>query len=231
MQASNTVNIAHTLFPEAIGGIMICGYEWGWPIQDQKKYSAEEPKIDLSAGCTFANKEKCYGLDARAWRYDNRIIKWFSLWGNPLNRDAPGGFEKSIVQTNWCNTQAHSMSNVDIWEKLTNQDQVENFIAHIGHFRPRLILFMGTQLIRALQHPPVMDRFVAICGNVTTSLRHEKKQTAGRKFKVWFQDFQNCQVVGLPHPSSARGLTDDYIAQFGGEIGQLIHRHERKLLD
>ena len=204
---------------------MVCGYECGEPKKDQIKYAIKAPVIDFDAGCTFANKEKCYGPDARTWRYDNRVIKWFSLWGHSLNRIDPRGFEKSIVQTNWCNTQAHSMKNVDYRKKLTDPIQIENFIAHVDYLRPRLILFMGTQLIHALQHPPVMDRFTAICGNIVTPLHPEKKQTKGRNLNVWFQSFYNCQVVGLPHPTGARGLSDDYVALFRDEIGQLIN-HE-----
>ena len=93
------LNIAHSEFPEQQGGLMICGYEWGGGEEEGEGVS--EPQIDWSANCTFANKDLRYGPAALGWRYDNRIKKWFDMWGCPLNHDDPGEFEKSIIQTNW----------------------------------------------------------------------------------------------------------------------------------
>ncbi len=97
------LNIAHSEHPQQQMGLMICGYEWGYSKEDQaKEENGEGNNFNKDAGSTFANKEVCYGPDALNWKYDNNIKKWFAMWGHPL-QNPPGDFERSIIQTNWCN--------------------------------------------------------------------------------------------------------------------------------
>lgn len=195
---------------------MICGYEWGGG--DEETEGGNEPQIDEVVECTFANKDLRYGSAALGWPYDKRIKKWFEMWGHPLNHDNPGDFEKSIIQTNWCDTQNPGM-NGD-YTALWNPAQVDNFLSHCKHFSPRLILLMGSRLIDALQHPSTLEQFEAIAGKCTKGRHTVQKPSRFRRFKIGFQAFERCDVVCLPHPSASRGLSDDYIALFNEEIGQ-----------
>jgi hypothetical protein len=204
-------------------GLMICGYEWGYSKEDQKlDESDEECFYNKDAITTFSNKSPMYGDKAFSWRYDNRIIKWFDMWGHPLNRDELGGdFEKSIIQTNWCDTQAYKI-NLNYYHKLTNSRQVDNFIHHIKIFEPSLILFMGSEIIDILQDKNVLNDFCKIMGNTKGKPHKIQKPFEGRSFKIGFQEFDRCKIVSMPHPSSSRGLSDGYMSLFSDEISRLI---------
>lgn len=205
-------------------GILICGYEWGFSQEDQRAFAEGNPPpfFDKDATTTFSNKAPAHGRRALAWRYDKRIHKWFELWGHPLNRDGLGGhFEKCIVQTNWCNTEGHHIEG-NYYGKLTDSVQLDNFLFHISELDPALILFMGSAMIDVLQQPSVLHGFVRIVGPETSPLRKIQKSFKGRRFHVGFQSFRRCDIVSLPHPSSSRGLSDEYIALFAQEISGLI---------
>ena len=212
------LNIAHSEFPEQQGGLMICGYEWGGGEEEGEGVS--EPQIDWSANCTFANKDLRYGPAALGWRYDNRIKKWFDMWGCPLNHADPGGFEKSIIQTNWCDTQNPQM-NGD-YSRLSEPEQVKNFLNLIKRFSPNLILFMGSKLIDALHNPSTFKQFQEISGKCTRPINFVQKNYDGRKFKVGFEKFEWCDVVCFPHPSSSHGLSDEYISLFNDDMKERI---------
>lgn len=218
-------NIGNSIFPgiNDKNGLMICGYEWGFSEADQKLYeSGEEVFFDKNAITTFSNKSPAHGERAFTWKYDKRVVKWFGLWGHPLSRDGLGGiFEKLILQTNWCNTEGYKIEE-NYHKKLTNQEQIENFISHIKEFEPSLILFMGSEIINILQDPSVKQRFEEILGLSESPPIKVQKPYSDRQFKIGFQKFGKCQVISLPHPSSSRGLKDDYIQMFAPEIGQFI---------
>ncbi len=204
-------------------GIMLCGYEWGFSKEDQKLFeSGQEVYFNKNAMTIFSNKSPAHGERAFKWRYDNRVIKWFEIWGHPLSREGLGGdFEKCIIQTNWCNTEGHKI-NGNYFQKLTMPEQIDNFIFHIKTFEPRLIFFMGSQMINILQNQMVLERFCGIMGEPASSPLIIQKPFPGRRFKIAFQEFKKCNVVSMPHPSSSRGLSDEYILLFKEEIGGLI---------
>ena len=135
------LNIGNSIFPGLNDkqGLMICGNEWGFSEEDQRMVSSgNEIFYDKDAVTIFPNKSPAHGERAFSWRYDNRIIKWFSLWGHPLSREALGGdFEKCLIQTNWCNTEGHKI-NENYYHKLTNAEQLENFISHTKALEPSL---------------------------------------------------------------------------------------------
>lgn len=230
---TNELNLANSIFPGLNDkrGILICGYEWGFSQADQRLHAEGNPApfFDKGAKTTFSNKTPAHGDRALAWRYDNRIHRWFDLWGHPLNRDGLGGvFEKCIVQTNWCSTEGHHIE-CSYHAKLSDPLQVENFIFHTAELDPALIMFMGSTMIDVLQYPTVLSRFTKIAGSQISSLQKVQKEFSGRRFFVGFQSFKRCSVVSLPHPSSSRGLSDNYIALFANEIGSLISsvRHDK----
>lgn len=223
------LNIAHSRFNDQIGGLMICGYEWGYSKKDQgDDAKGVDNNINFDAGCTFANKDLCYGQKALGWRYDNNIIKWFGLWGHPLNREYPSAFEKSLVQTNWCDSLNPSMGGVDYFAKLTVPNQIDNFIYHVDYFRPRVIMFMGSVMIKTLQHKPVIERFESIMGPRINEPKPVLKSFTGRRFNIWLQSFNQCEVICLPHPSGSRGLSDAYIAMYKDNVGELLTRYKHE---
>lgn len=206
-------------------GIMICGYEWGYPKKDQFddengiKGLGDGEKIEVA----FSSKSLHFGDRALSWKYDQKLIKWFKIWGHELKSPEAGAFEKCIIQTNWCDTINNSMEG-SYWNKLLAENQVRNFIFHVEKLRPRLIIFCGSQLIRCLQDKKVIDPFISIFGPIRTKLQFNQKEFPGRKFKIGFQQFENCDIVCLPHPSGSHGLSDDYIALFSDAIGQKIQQ-------
>lgn len=223
-------NIGNSLFPEFndSNGIMLCGYEWGYSKADQK-YDEENPNEvadNQDVQHTFSNKAAFFGPKALNWKYDQTIIKWFELWGHQLNQD--GSFEKCILQTNWCNTQDHRITE-NYWEKLLAPEQITNFINHIELLKPKLILFFGSQIIKILQSDKVLPRFQQTMGKITEPLVFDTKSYDGRKFNVAFQSFENCKIVCLPHPRCGQyGLSDDYIGLFSPEIGKLFQEFKEK---
>jgi hypothetical protein len=156
---------------------------------------------------------------------------WFELFGHKLNRTGNGGdFEKCILQTNWCNTQDNKVQG-NYWNKLLANDQVENFIEHLAHFRPKLIFFFGSELIKILQSDKVLPKFKDIMGCQVSALQLKTKPFDKRAFKIGFQSFASCDIVCFPHPSSTRGLSDRYIELFASEVGLLIENYKKYKFD
>ncbi len=219
------LNIGNSIFHgfNDKNGLMICGYEWGFSEEDQKLVeSGEDIFYEKDAVTIFSNKSPAHGKRAFAWRYDRRIVKWFELWGHRLSREALGGdFEKCIIQTNWCNTDGHKITD-NYFQKLTNPEQLDNFISHLKAFEPSLIFFMGSEMINILQSPKVLERFSDVMGPPMAKPDIVQKPFSGRRFKIGFQQFEKCNVISMPHPSSSRGLKDDYISLFTDEIASLI---------
>ena len=221
---TNDLNIANTIFPgfNDRRGIVLCGYEWGFSKQDKKDWEEGNISAPLEAEAIFSNKALRYGERALTWRYDNRILKWFELWGHPLSRVNLGGaFEKCIAQTNWCRTQNYEMDR-DYYSKLTEKSNAENFLHHINALEPAVLIFFGSVMIDALQAPLIKTRFSELMGKEVAPLSRVQKDYPGRRFRVGFQSFERCDVVSFPHPSSSRGLSDGYIALFNTEMSRLI---------
>jgi hypothetical protein len=215
------ISIAHTEYAEQHGGLMICGYEWGYSKADQEADEQPPPATTpLEAECTFANKDARFGAAALGWRYDSTIKRWFDLWGHPLNRSMPGQFERSIFQTNWCNSMNHSMEGD--YSRLLAPENAQNFASHVRHFSPSVILLMGNQLFPAIHNPSVFGEIVPIMGEPVGAPIVVQKPFDGRRFKLSFQSFSRSEVVCLPHPSSSRGLSHAYIELFTPEVGQIL---------
>lgn len=223
---SDTYNIGNSIFHgfNDKNGIFLCGYEWGYSKKDEEEdrisTQFDDPNCDVVFA--FSNKETRYGSKAKYWKYDQRIIQWFELWGHPLRRDGMvGDFEKCLLQTNWCNDQNHHIDS-DYYTKLLDEQQIENFILHVRHFKPKLILLFGSKIIDILQNEKVLPRFKEIMGEIVVDLYKLQKDADGRQFNIGFQDFEKCKIVCLPHPTGSHGLQNDYIQLFNSEIGELI---------
>ena len=210
-------------------GIMLCGYEWGGGDEDvaSEEVHADPSKV-ANLGVVFSNKGLFYGNAAETWPYDKKIREWFRIWGHELRRDALGGdFEKCLLQTNWCNTQAPNMKGVDYRTKLLAPAQVANFIDHVKRFEPRVLMFFGSLMGRLLNTASVAPQFKEIVGPEVKALRYEKLPFDGRRFNVGFQTFERCHVVSLPHPTGSHGLSTNYIDLFTPKIGEVISDFKR----
>lgn len=89
---------------------------------------------------------------------------------------------------------------------------------------------MGSQLIYALQSAEVLDRFKAIMGEVTSPLEIRQKPFDGVRFKFGFQSFENWTVIGMPHASGSRRLSDEYICYFKEDIAPILEEYRAGLL-
>jgi hypothetical protein len=212
-------NVGNTIFKgyNDKEGIMLCGYEWGFSKKDQETAkNNQEENIDLQQiETSFPNKINIF---KEKWPYDERIVKWLKLWGHPLKRDN-GEFEKTILQTNWCNTQGYKFDGNKYNRLLSCKD---NFLAHVKEFKPKVIIFFGSEMIEVLNNPEVKKEFEKILGKETKPLKHIQKDFPGKRFKIGFQSFENCEVVSFPHPSGTIGLSDDYIKLFKDEMDQIL---------
>lgn len=224
----NDLNLGNSIFPgfNDHNGLMICGYEWGCSKKDEEdrnKGLYQEPQAKIE--CTFANKARRFGKRAWKWRYDNTIKKWFSLWGFPLDDDELGGsFEKSITQTNWAYTDGN---HIDDYGKFITVDQINNFIHHVEQLCPKIIIFIGSRLINYLNRHDVLPRFQQVMGEITDPHHYVQKPFNGKRLKIHFQKFEHCQIVCLPH-TSARGLTDSYIALFQPEMTKILSTYKQE---
>lgn len=208
-------------------GLMLCGYEWGYNKAD-KKFSEDNGQHDLSKPCTYSNKSMRYGEVAHTWAYDKRIKKWFASWGHPLNEGGVDGFgddfDKSITQTNWSNDWGNSVNN---YEKFLSDEQIDNFLFHIQELQPKVLIFMGSKLINYLQNNKVKNRFMDIVGQELEGKTLVQKPFDGKRFKVYFQKFENCQVICFPHASGSRGLSDEYIKLYQTEMNQILSQYKQ----
>ena len=202
-------------------GIMICGYEWGLSQEDIKngRKPINEPIDVQHLNTTFSNK---INVEGDSCRYDERIIKWFELWEHPFGRHN-GDFEKCIIQTNWCPTQANNMHDTDINEKLKNCK--DNFLCHIEELQPKIIFFMGSAMIDVLNDPKIKTEFEKIMGKEIKPLQKLQKKFNGKQFYIGLQSFEKCDIISLPHPTGTIGLSDDYIALFKDEIKPILDKY------
>ena len=220
------LNLGNTIF-EGFNdkeGIMLCGYEWGFSKKDRERFKKAELQEfgDIQElNTSFSNKINVF---LESFPYDERIIKWFGLWGHPLERDN-GPFEKCIIQTNWCDTQNQNMHNVNRHKKLLKCK--DNFLLHARKLMPRIIIFFGSDMIKVLNNSEVKNEFEEISGKENSKLKILQKELGNRRrFKVGFQSFENCEIISLPHPSGSHGVSDDYIALFKKEIGPILEKYK-----
>jgi len=215
-----SLNVGNSIFKEFNDkeGIMICGYEWGLPKENMKNDKQNNETDIQSLMISFPNKINIF---KKNYPYDERIIKWLKLWGHPFNRNN-GNFEKCIVQTNWCDTQANNTHNIDIYEKLKNCK--DNFLYHVEQLQPKIIFFISSKMIDILNNVIKSD-FEKIMGKEIKPLKKLYKPFEGKQFYVGFQSFEKCEIISLPHPSGTIGLSDTYISLFKPEIKPIIDKY------
>lgn len=210
------LNLATKLFPESRqGGLMICGINWGGAPDEGYVWSR-----DVTGDSFFS--------DARFndFPYRNRLLKWFELFGHSLatSEDKAGEFEKSIVQTNWLRSQSPNMRDKDLNAECVSE--WGNFEFHIARLQPKLLMFMGVQLLDILNSPACAgpaERLLGPGGAPKWEIRDVRAgSSALRALRVGFQKRERAQIVAFPHPTGTVGLSDDYIAAFFDVVSPLI---------
>jgi hypothetical protein len=208
-------------FPENLrGGIMICGINFGYSVEDEKRenrgtLSGPEP---LSF---FSDKA------VNNTRFRNRILTWLCSWGLEFVTRAgeEGAFERSFFQTNWLNTQTRSITSNGAISVETLVQEADAFLRLLEQRKPTVIIFVGSQLIEALNDIRIRERVVSILGERSGNAeiyRGDLPNYKGTKFKMLTQTFGQTRIISLPHPQ-ARGLSDEYVASLKPPV-HILHR-------
>ncbi len=196
-------------YPENLSnGILVCGINFG--------YSQEDEYLDAK-GHTQAPEASSFfsDKDVNNSRFRTRLLNWLALWEVELatEKGQEGALERSFWQTNWLDTQTRSLTSDG---KINNETLVENadgILGLIEQRRPSVILFLGSDLIEALNDIRLRERVVSILGprpDKATVLRTQASEK-GKSFQVVVQSFGDTSIVSLPHPQ-AIGLTNEQIA-------------------
>ena len=213
------LNLATKLFPENEKfGLMLCGFEWGDPSSD----------IGSAGELSFFSDAEGFGNRAR---YRVRLLEWFGAWGHPLetSRMMAGGFERSIVQTNWLPSEAKNMDNRDVHAECVAA--WDNFEFHVRELQPRLVIFMSVALLDTLNSVECIERARALFG--PEGRRHDLQAppgltSGGRRLRVARQMFGTTEVVAVPHPTARFNPPETrYIAAFRDEISGALNRYKQ----
>lgn len=212
------LNIANQEFAENINGLMICGYEWGFSKEDQKLVEAQK----------YEHEEKSYFSDKRVndYPYRNRILSWLDLLGLSLNKDSAGSIERSIVQTNWMDSQGYKMEG-NTYIKL--REQKENFLNHIEYFKPRVILFFGVEQLKVLNREILKEAEEILGKTIKQENYIQKEFDTCVKYKLGFQSFENTEIIAFPHPASRGGICDEYIASYEDIIAPIFNKYIKEI--
>ncbi|MFC0179035.1 hypothetical protein [Thorsellia kenyensis] len=223
MSNKKNLNLANSIFEgfNDRNGLMICGYEWG----ESDETSTEPFDNNEPNECTFSNKVPRYGDVANKWKYDLMIRNWFDIWGHSLDREGNGGdFDKSILQTNWALGSRKKSAGINYY---LSDENINNFITHVEILQPTLILFMGSQLLtRVLRNWKARDQFVPIMGDEIAP-RETIRMDGYSGALAYLSKYEKCTVIGLPHPSGARGITNEYITYIGKYMTPILNEFKR----
>ena len=218
----------HTLIgPEnKRGGLLLVGINHGWSKEDQRRELAGE--ANLSAIKSFFSDSQVNNTDFR-----NRLVAWFKMWGFELDQDqaTAGGFEKSIVQTNWLQSCSNNLKGTNIFNEAIHD--ADSFLETCAALKPEVVFLFSKQLMLALTDRTLAPKVEAIFGARVGAIDWRKKDVSNRrKFLFGFQKYEGAMVVSLPHVTGAKGLANDYVAAFKPDISDVInpwwlHHQER----
>lgn len=215
------VNVNTTYFPEQWRGLMLCGINWGGDPDD----TSGPPRKSFFSDAASFNAQT---------RYRNKIVEWFKLWGQPLetSQDQAGVFERSIVQTNWMDSQSKRVEGDNVAAQCVGQ--WSNFEKHVRYFSPRLIIFLGISLLDAMKQCNAESSLLfganpngivsRVCDKVMTDSNKPSK-----KFRYAHGKLGDTAMIWLPHPTGSHGLTNNYIKAFSDEISPIITEYRNAL--
>ena len=215
-------------YPEnLVGGIMICGINFGYSAEDEARESAgiataQEPRSFISAKA------------GKNTRFRTRVLTWLSGWGGSFATVSgeEGAFEHSFFQTNWLDTQTRSITSDQAINEETLVQESSSFLELVQERKPSAIIFVGADLIQAFNDIRIRERIVSILGSRSGNAKIYQADLpgyAGKRFKLLVQQFGETQIIGLPHPQ-AHGLTDEYMAGLKPPIHvvqAIIEKHVR----
>lgn len=209
-------NIETQIFKESYNGIIICGLNWGGTESEDDNYYKQEEKMHFS--------HSMYNC-----KFRERLLKWFEIWGYKFETtdENVSSLEKSISYTNWLNTKSKNLNGIDIFSELKNYP--DNIINTINALSPRIIIFLSKQLIFALNEPTILNQLKDTLGKNKSleevSLQKQFTQNY-KRFKVYKQEFDNCTIISLPHPSGTRGLKNEYIQLFKEDMSIIFTNYK-----
>lgn len=213
------------------GGLLLCGLNHGYSKEDERQDAAGIDRSDPYKSF-FSDKE------VNDYKFRNKLVKWFSLWGHPLEGDKclAGPFERSLVQTNWLQSCSRDMGGVNVYQACIGES--ESFLRTCEILKPGAIFFFGKEMLPAFTSPELAERVESIFGTKlgATDWRQENVYQEGRllrRFKVGFQRYANLNVVSLPHATGAQGIADDYISAFRPKMSEVLdswwNMHKKRL--
>jgi hypothetical protein len=208
-------------YPEnLLGGIMICGINFGYSVEDEALEKAgviaEPDPLSFFSDMAVNNT-----------RFRNRVLTWLSSWSFELatQKGQEGPLEHAFFQTNWLDTQTRSItSNGSITTKILVQE-ADSFLRLLETRKPSVIIFVGSLLIEALNDMRIRERVVSILGERSGNAkiyRAELPNYTGTRFKLLAQKFGDTQIISLPH-TQAQGISDEYVAALKPPI-HIIHK-------
>jgi hypothetical protein len=206
----NTHQVVTKDYPENLaGGIMICGINFGYSVDDEKREST---------GIVFEPEHRSFFSDKAVndSRFRNRVLTWLSSWGFTLvtRVGEARAFERSFFQTNWLDTQTRNITSNGTISVKTLVQESDSFLNLVQERTPSVVIFIGADLIEAFNDIQIRERVVSILGARSGNAeiyRAELPNYRGTKFKLLAQRFGETQIISLPHPQ-ARGLSDEYMA-------------------
>ncbi len=208
-------------YPENLSnGIMICGINFGFSEVDKAKEEQATTDYKIDELSFFSDQT------VNNTRFRNRVLTWLNSWGFnlPSAPDKENAFARAFFQTNWLDTQTHSINSDENITINTLVQESDSFLRLLEERKPDVIIFIGAMLIEALSDISIRDRVESILGARSGNAeiyQGELPDGKGRKFKMLTQKFGNTQIISLPHPQT-RGLTDAYIASLKPRI-HVIH--------
>ncbi len=201
--------IVTTKYYETVGGIMLCGINWGGG-------GGAATEIGLTERRSFFSDVTTKNAN---YPFQSKIREWFKIWGYPLANDEPGPLERSISQTNWI---AEASRHADGFYTQANLVQCaeEEFLPVLEAVSPRLLIFLGVQhLPGAFAHPRLREREQDLLGPLKSECESHwhDRVGGGRRFRATTMAFEHCFVLGLPHPTpKSWPLSNEDVANLSG---------------
>lgn len=191
------------------GGFMICGINFG--------YSKHDANLDIQDDNAPPESPSFFSDKAvNKTRFRDRVLTWMSGWGLEFaTKDGlEGQFERSFLQTNWLDSQTHSVDSDEPINVNTLVERASSFLELLEERRPSVIFFIGRDPMEALNDIRLRESVSSILGHRSGRAKvftADIPGYSGKKWKMLFQSFGDTLIVGLPHPQT-RGVTDAYMA-------------------
>jgi hypothetical protein len=184
--------IATAIYPESMGGILLCGINWG-------DGGGANVAVEATKAASFFSD-----TSQENYPFQRTICKWFALWGHELETvpGKEGALERCITHTNWIADGSKHADAVYTRKKLVACAEAE-FFPTLDYFRPRLLIFFGVLLIEAFADKSLRQKIEKMLGPIECNPKPTwlNRAAGKRRYRVQQMRFTNCLVIGLPHPT------------------------------